>query len=152
VHYLKESKTLTILGINLVLKTMTHEADGSSTVFLEVAGRTGSIEFPFPTKAESLLAAIANPIIITRHEGLIEYLRDLSPDLGALQVLTHATPADVRGRVVVGVLPPHLASIALLLIEIPLDFSNPAMRGVELTCEQVASLAGEPRFYRVSGC
>jgi hypothetical protein len=151
VHYIHDTKTIHFLGLNLLLATLNHEAEPSATVRLSVEGRPGGLYFDFPTTAVALLEGIANPIIITRHGGLVDYIRSLSPDMGELEVLTHATPADVMGRVVVGVLPPHLASIALLRIEIPLDFGDPALRGAELTCSQVSSIAGSPRFYRVLG-
>ena len=150
-HYLKDAQSISILGVRVLINTLTHEADGSATMRLTVEGRPGGIDFDFPTTPESLLAEIANPLIITRHAGLVDFLIDICPCLGTIQVLAHATPADVMGRVCIGVLPPHLAALALLQVEIPLDFSDPALRGSELTAAGVAAIAGSPRFYRVMG-
>ena len=63
-------------------------------------------------------------------------------------MLTHAEPADVEGRRVIGVLPHRLSVLAASVVEVPVDV--PAeLRGVELTLEQVRQYAGEPAEYVV---
>jgi len=48
-------------------------------------------------------------VIVTRHQGLVDWLaqRGIVGD-----VIAHATPDDVRGKDVIGNLPLHLAAVA----------------------------------------
>lgn len=87
-------------------------------------------------------------IIVTRHPALVEYLREIGliPD-GAL-VIAHATPDDVRGQHVIGVLPLSLAALAECVTEVPLALGL-EHRGRELSLDEVRAMAGEPRTYRV---
>ncbi len=74
-------------------------------------------------------------VIVTRHAGLVQYLAEQFSITG--RVVAHATPDDIRGKVVIGVLPLSLASIASEVWSIDLDL--PAeLRGVELTLAQVS--------------
>ena len=87
-------------------------------------------------------------IVVTRHKGLLAYLKTIGLADEDTQVIEHATPDQLRGQTVVGVLPLHLASAADYVIEIPMNI--PAeLRGVELTEEQVAQYAGDARTYKV---
>lgn len=87
-----------------------------------------------------------NTIIITRHKGLVEYLKEKGLVNGNFDVIEHASIETVKGRHVIGVLPNHLAVHAKSLTEIPLNI--PAeLRGKELTAEQVREFAGEPATY-----
>lgn len=88
-------------------------------------------------------------VVVTRHTALVEYLAERGCVPQGTPLLTHATPEEVRGKHVYGVLPMHLAAEAALITEVPL--SIPAeLRGVELTLEQVRQYAGEPVTYRVT--
>lgn len=66
---------------------------------------------------------MAEKLIVSRHAGAVEWLRQrgiVGP------VIEHASEDDVRGRVVYGVLPFHLAALAKELVmidtpEIPLE-------------------------------
>jgi putative CRISPR-associated protein (TIGR02620 family) len=87
-------------------------------------------------------------VVVTRHHGLIEYLRAEGLAPADCEVIDHATPDAVRGKRVIGVLPLWLAAEAAEVVEIPMSIP-PELRGVELTAEQTAEHAGEPRTYRV---
>jgi len=89
-------------------------------------------------------------VIVTRHKALIEYLKEIELISGQESVVSgNATPDDVRGKHVVGVLPNFLAASAACLTEIPLRV--PAeLRGQELTVAQVREFAQEPVTYRVT--
>ena len=87
-------------------------------------------------------------IVVTRHPALVEYLREKGIVHGKIEVLTHATKEDVRGNIIIGVLPLHLAVEALAVIEIPLTLTE-EMRGRELDLETLKRIAGNPRFYSV---
>lgn len=87
-----------------------------------------------------------NTVVITRHKGLVEYLKEIGLVNGNFDVIEHATIESVKGKHVIGVLPNYLAIHAASLTEIPL--SLPAeLRGKELTLEQVREFAGEPVTY-----
>lgn len=86
-------------------------------------------------------------VVVTRHPALVEYLREIGVKIE--KVIDRATPEEVRGRHVYGVLPLHLAAEARLVTTVPLDV--PAeLRGQELTLEQVRQFAGAPRTYEVN--
>lgn len=90
-------------------------------------------------------------LVVTRHSALVEYLREEGVIDETAEVITHASPEQVRGRHVIGVLPHHLSCEALSVTEVPLDL--PAeIRGQELSVEQVRQYAGEPQTYVVIRC
>ena len=66
-----------------------------------------------------------------------------------VDVLTHATIEDVRGKHVFGVLPMRLAAEAGLLTEVSLTVPA-AWRGQELTLEQIKSCSPTLTTYEVS--
>jgi putative CRISPR-associated protein (TIGR02620 family) len=87
-------------------------------------------------------------LIATRHPGLVEYLREIGIASQETVVVSHATPENVAGKHVCGVLPHNLSCLCASFTEVPL--SLPAeLRGAELTVEQVRQYAGEPVTYRV---
>ena len=88
-------------------------------------------------------------LVVTRHPGLVEYLRELGLATENTVVVSHATPENVAGKHVCGVLPHNLSCLTASFTEIPLNL--PAeLRGQELTVEQVRQYAGEPETYRVT--
>lgn len=88
-------------------------------------------------------------IVVTRHPALVEYLREQGVVGMDVRVIEHASPDDVKGRIVIGILPLHLACLAKEVWEIPLTV--PAeLRGQELTLEQVRRFANKKiQKYRV---
>jgi len=88
-------------------------------------------------------------IIITRHPALADYLREQGLVGDGVEVLTHASVEDVRGRHVYGVLPLFLAAEAARVTEIPLALT-PEMRGKELDIETLRKIAEEPVTYVVT--
>jgi putative CRISPR-associated protein (TIGR02620 family) len=88
-------------------------------------------------------------VIVTRHPGLVDYLRkthDVAPNV---EVIPHVTdPKQLAHKVVAGVLPLHLAAEARAVVSV--DLNIPAeLRGAELTAEQVERYATGTRIYRV---
>lgn len=87
-------------------------------------------------------------IIVTRHTGLVEFAR--SHGLPAdVPVVAHASADAVRGRVVLGVLPLHLAAEARAVIEAQLAL-RPEDRGRELSAAETAERFRGWRVYRVT--
>lgn len=87
-------------------------------------------------------------IIITRHAGLVEYLREIGAVDPDTPVVAHVSAGDIAGKNVVGVLPLSLAACAASVTEVPLSLPR-ELRGQELTVEQVRQYAGILRTYKV---
>ena len=88
-------------------------------------------------------------IVVTRHESLIEYLKEIKViQDGDFQLISHATLEDVEGKDIIGVLPISLASHANTITEIPLNVPM-ELRGQELSLDQVRKYAGEIAVYKV---
>jgi len=87
-------------------------------------------------------------IVVTRHNGLVDYLKSQGIIGEDTPVIDHATPDTVRGKRVIGVLPLHLAVEAAEVVEVPMNIPAEA-RGKELTGEETAQYAGAPRAYSV---
>ena len=87
-------------------------------------------------------------IVVTRHASLVALLRERGILTEDARVIAHATPDDVRGARVIGVLPLALAALAESITEIPLTLT-PEMRGRELTLDELRACAGEATTYSV---
>lgn len=87
-------------------------------------------------------------VVVTRHAGLVTFLREEGLIGTDAIVLPHVTREQIAGRHVIGVLPLHLAECAASVTEIPLDLPV-ELRGVELTAAQARQYAKAPRRYRV---
>ncbi|MFA5340560.1 MAG: CRISPR-associated protein Csx16 [Clostridia bacterium] len=88
-------------------------------------------------------------IIVTRHPGLVEYLREIGLADSLTEVISHASPEAVAGKRVCGVLPHSLSCLCESFTEIPLVL--PAeLRGAELTIEQVRQYAKPAVTYKVT--
>lgn len=87
-------------------------------------------------------------LVVTRHQGLVDYLKKEKIVGDDIEVITHATVETVSGKNVIGVLPHSLSSLTLNFGEVPLALT-PEMRGKELTCDDVAAIAGALSVYTV---
>ena len=87
-------------------------------------------------------------VVVTRHQALIEYLIELELITAETPVISHASPGEIQGKDVIGVLPLSLASLAKSITEIPLALS-PEDRGKELSIERLREIAGKPLTYTV---
>lgn len=73
-------------------------------------------------------------VLVTRHEALVQYFANMG--IAFDKVITHATPEDITGNDVYGVLPLHLASLANTVTTI--DMNLPVeMRGKELSLTDI---------------
>lgn len=87
-------------------------------------------------------------ILITRHQGLVDFLLEQGHEFGL--VISHVTaPAVLDGKDVIGVLPVHLAArcetFSELTLEIPAE-----LRGVDLSRDQVAEFQRGIRTYKIT--
>lgn len=84
-------------------------------------------------------------VVITRHNGLIDYLKREGIIDESIPVISSASEADVAGKNVLGVLPLSLVAHANTVTEIPLNLHQyPELRGKELDAETVRTIAGAP--------
>lgn len=86
------------------------------------------------------------PLIISRHVGTVAWLatRGITGE-----VVAHATPEQVRGRIVVGVLPLSLASLAAEVWSVDLPSLPQELRGQELDLVQMAQAGACLQKYKV---
>jgi len=87
-------------------------------------------------------------VIVTRHAGLVEYLKQEGLISDEVKVVSHANMETVSGKHVLGVLPHSLSCLTASFTEIPLSLP-PELRGKELTTEDVRQYAGAPVTYKV---
>jgi len=87
-------------------------------------------------------------VVVTRHPGLVEYLVEEGIVTKDVEVLSHASPAEVTGRHVLGVLPHSLSCLTASFTEVPLRLTS-ELRGVELTAKIVRSIASPPVTYKI---
>ena len=87
-------------------------------------------------------------LIVTRHNGLVEYLEQEGIVSDDVEVIAHANPEIVKDRHVIGVLPHSLSCLTASFTEVPLRLP-PELRGKELTAGDVRKYAGKPVTYIV---
>lgn len=91
-------------------------------------------------------------ICVTRHRPLVALLIERRIIDATTPVIEHATADDVRDRIVVGVLPIHLAALAYLVIDVPLALTladRAAMTAGEIPLERLREIAGPAVAYHV---
>ena len=87
-------------------------------------------------------------LVVTRHPGLIEYLKEIGLATENTEVISHASTELVIGKNVCGVLPHSLSCLCKTFTEVPL--SLPAeLRGKELTIDDMRKYASAPVVYQV---
>lgn len=87
-------------------------------------------------------------LVVTRHSALIGYLREQALIGAEVRVVSHATPDDVRGQDVIGILPLRLAALAETVTEVELEVPE-ELRGRELSLDHIREYARGVRRYRV---
>lgn len=89
-------------------------------------------------------------VIVTRHQALLEFLKEKGVITGEEPVVTHVSdPGQIRGCHVIGVLPLALAAEAASVTEVTLALP-PELRGKELNIEEMRKHAGPIVTYRVT--
>ena len=87
-------------------------------------------------------------VVVTRHAGLLDYAKSIGLLDGTEEVISHATPENVRGKNVFGVLPMSFAVHAASITEIPMNLPV-ELRGKEIPVEEMGKYAGQPASYQV---
>ncbi len=89
-------------------------------------------------------------LVVTKHKGLVEFLRKRGLVDDTVQVVAHVNdPSILDGKVVAGVLPVHLAArcTAYCSVNLELPFE---LRGKELSAEQTEEFCTGIEYYCVS--
>lgn len=86
-------------------------------------------------------------VIVTRHEGAIEWLRRMGIEGN---VISHATESDVSGKVVIGVVPLSLAVHAVEVWAIDMPGLRIDQRGKDLSPEEMNEAGACLSKYKVS--
>lgn len=89
------------------------------------------------------------PVIISRHAAAVAFVLRERPGLATATVMASATADDVRGRVVYGNLPLHLAALAREVWAIEFDGDPP--RGAEYGLPEMDAAGAVLRRYVVCG-
>lgn len=91
----------------------------------------------------------AGHVIVSRHEAAIEFIREHAPEFRFARTITgNATPDDVRGKIVAGNLPLHLAALCHTVVAVEFDGAPP--RGAEYTAEDMVAAGAHLTAYRVA--
>lgn len=86
-------------------------------------------------------------LIVSRHPAAVEFIRRTDPRFAEAPVLHTASESEVRGAIVAGNLPLHLAAVAAEVVAV--EFSGPAPRGQEYGLEDMLRAGARLRRYRV---
>ena len=86
-------------------------------------------------------------VIVTRHAGLVAWLAEQGI---TGRVIAQATAADVRGKIVFGALPFHLAALAVEVVAVDLPGLTPAQRGQDRTPAEMVAAGATLTRYRVT--
>jgi len=96
-----------------------------------------------------LLGSPDYDLVVTRHQGLVDYLRDQGRIDDDTPVVEHVERDDVEDKETIGVLPMSLAVHAAAHTEVELQYP-PEYRGEELDAEQVREYEDGLYRYKVS--
>jgi len=87
-------------------------------------------------------------VIVSRHCAAVEFIRQAAGLSDKVPVLASATPDDVRGKVVYGNLPLHLAAEAAQVVAVEFDGAPP--RGAEYGITEMRAAGARLTAYKVS--
>ncbi len=91
---------------------------------------------------------IARRVIVSRHPAAIEFLRAECPEFAEAPVLESASAEEIRGAVVGGNVPLHLAAVAAQVVAV--EFEGPAPRGAEYGLAEMRAAGARIARYRVT--
>lgn len=86
-------------------------------------------------------------VIVSRHPAAIEFIRRCGGVPDDAPVFTEATADDVRGAIVYGNVPLHLAAESFCVVAV--EFEGKAPRGAEYTYEDMVNAGAYLNIYRV---
>lgn len=115
------------------------------------SGAFALIRFTSDAEHEKYHIVGTSPVIITRHEGLVELLKEEGLIPSKCKVLSHVEdPEQIKSRWVIGILPVHLAVHTAIFscpeLELPLE-----LRGKELSKDEMRPYFKGLKHYFVGG-
>jgi putative CRISPR-associated protein (TIGR02620 family) len=84
-------------------------------------------------------------VVVTRHKGLVQLLKDNGINY---PVIEHVQAEHVRDKVVIGILPLHLAAEAAQVIEISMDIPL-EKRGMEISSKEMETYLKDINIFKV---
>ncbi|GIV04077.1 MAG: hypothetical protein KatS3mg015_2907 [Fimbriimonadales bacterium] len=136
----------------LILQHLLDMAEPDDREFLSVIAAGHARVFTQLTEAmpdggEEEGSCAGTVVIVTRHAGAVEWLarRGITGT-----VIEHASPDDVHGKIVVGVVPLDLAALADEVWVIGLPHLPVEWRGRDLTADEMDEAGARLTHYRVS--
>ena len=90
---------------------------------------------------------MSNFVIVSRHEGAVKWLAQCG--ITGPVISGNATPDDVRGKVVVGNVPLHLAALAARVASIDMPALRADQRGADLTPAEMDAAGASINWYVV---
>lgn len=87
-------------------------------------------------------------VIVSRHPAAVAFIRESMPEFASAVAMESAAPADVRGNVVAGNLPLHLAALASQIVAV--EFAGPPPRGAEYKIEEMRAAGARLVRYTVT--
>jgi CRISPR-associated protein Csx16 len=86
--------------------------------------------------------------IVSRHEGAVEWLKSNFKGFEKGELKSHIKPEEIKGNIIVGTLPIHLAELAKEYFHIILNLPAEA-RGKELTKEDMNEYGAKLQKYKI---
>lgn len=87
-------------------------------------------------------------LVVTRHKGLVDYLQEIGLADEKTEIIEHASPSDIKGKHVAGVLPHSLACLTKKFTAVPVRI--PRDQKGDLSLEEIKKyVIGEPVSYLV---
>lgn len=87
-------------------------------------------------------------LIVSRHQAAIDFIRQELPEFADAPVLASVGADDVRGAVVAGNLPLHLAALAAEVLAV--EFAGAPPRGAEYGIAEMRAAGARIARYRVT--
>lgn len=143
-HLAVEAAEVTIVPINVP-----PELRGQKLSLEQIRAHAGEIKsYTLSTVSER---SDLEKLIVTRHQGLVEYFKKEGLVDGATAVVAHVgNPDELKGKHVFGVLPIHLAAAAERVTHVPLNLPREVMaERRELSLEEMRPYIGERMTYQV---
>ena len=87
-------------------------------------------------------------LIVSRHPAAVDFIRSAAPEFANASVVAQATAEEVRGKIVAGNLPLHLAALTLEVVAV--EFAGSPPRGQEYTLADMRAAGARLTRYVVA--
>ncbi|MGI9951413.1 CRISPR-associated protein Csx16 [Moorellaceae bacterium AZ2] len=137
---------------------------------IQAAGGSGTNKYPFKGRVVSIdleagimeveelsdiefgniIAELKNKerVIVSNNPAIVEFIRTAAPEFASAPVLAEASAEDVKGKIVAGNLPLHLAALAAEIVVV--EFAGEPPQGGEYGLEDVKAAGAKLARYQVT--